>query len=58
VKIVEPPGHVVPRRPPVLDARVSSGVIEIELDAGLRLRVIGAPDAATIAACVRAMRAR
>ncbi len=57
VKIVEPAGHVVPRRPLVFGARVSSGVIEIELGPDLRLRAIGAPDAATIAACVRAMRA-
>ena len=58
VKIVEPAGHVVRRRPPVPGARVSSGVIEIELGPDLCMRVIGAPDAATITACVRAMRAR
>ena len=56
VKIVSAAGH--------LTARGSSssngppGVIEIEFGADLRLRVIGAPPAATIATCVRALRSR
>lgn len=41
--------------PPATD-RAPPGVIEIELGADARLRVIGAAAAATIAACIRAVR--
>ena len=37
---------------------MSTGTIEIEFGAGVRLRVTGAPPAATIAACVQALRGR
>lgn len=47
----------VAREPTLAPAdRAPPGVIEIELGADARLRVIGAADAATIAACVRAVR--
>lgn len=56
VKIVSAAGHLTARRSS--SSRGSPGVIEIEFGVDLRLRVIGAPDAATIAACVRALRSR
>ena len=56
VKIVSAAGHLTARRS--RSSGGSPGVIEIEFGAELRLRVIGAPPAATIAACVRALRLR
>lgn len=57
VKIVAPAEGVAGRRR-AGGTRASSGTIEIEFGADVRLRVMGAPAAATIAACVRALRAR
>ncbi len=56
VNIVGAAGHLTARRS--RSSSGSPGVIEIEFGADLRLRVIGAPPAATIATCVRALRSR
>jgi transposase len=60
VKIVDAAAAAAPRRRAMTGAQVASGAIEIEIEIGadVRLRILGAPDAATLAACLRALRSR
>ncbi len=58
VKVVETAAAAAPRRRAMMGAQVASGAIEIEIGADVRLRILGAPDAATLATCLRALRSR
>lgn len=58
VKVVDAAAAAAPRRRAMTGAQVASGVIEIEIGVDVRLRILGTPDAATLAACVRVLRSR
>lgn len=58
VKVVETSAAASPRRRALAGAQVASGAIEIEIGIDVRLRVLGTPDAATLATCLRALRSR
>jgi transposase len=58
VKVVEAVGAAAPRRRAMAGAQVASGMIEIDLGVYVRLRILGAPDAATLATCLHAPRSR
>jgi transposase len=58
VRVVETSAAASPRRRALAGAQVASGAIEIEIGIDVRLRVLGTPDAATLATCLRALRSR
>lgn len=58
VKVVETASAAPPRRRAMAGGQVASGAIEIEIGIDVRLRILGTPDAATLATCLRALRSR